>query len=83
VADVFVSYAPEDLPFVCRLTAALQARNRKVWGDLADIMPSARWREEIRTAITEADARLHCWCQHRLLPDAADADPAALARSSE
>lgn len=56
MADVFVSYAREDLPFVRRLTAALQARDRDVWGDLDDIIPSARWREEIRTAITEADA---------------------------
>ena len=56
MADVFVSYAREDLPFVRRLTAALQARDRDVWVDLDDIIPSARWREEIRTAITEADA---------------------------
>jgi hypothetical protein len=56
VADVFVSYAREDLPFVRRLTGALRARNREVWVDLEDIIPSARWMEEIRTAITEADA---------------------------
>jgi hypothetical protein len=56
VADVFLSYAREDLPFVRRLTAALQARNREVWVDLEDIIPSARWREEIRAGITEADA---------------------------
>jgi hypothetical protein len=56
VADVFLSYAREDLPFVRRLTAALRARNRQVWVDLEDIIPSARWMEEIRTGITEADA---------------------------
>jgi TIR domain-containing protein len=56
VADVFVSYAREDMPFVRRLTDALQARNREVWVDLEDIMPSARWREEIRTGITGAHA---------------------------
>ncbi|MGH3697240.1 MAG: toll/interleukin-1 receptor domain-containing protein [Pseudonocardiaceae bacterium] len=56
MADVFVSYAREDLPFVRRLTAALQGRNREVWVDLEDIIPSVRWREEIRTGITEADA---------------------------
>ena len=50
------SYAREDLPFIRRLSAALQARNREVWVDLEDIIPSARWMEEIRTAITEADA---------------------------
>jgi WD40 repeat protein len=56
VADVFLSYAREDLAFVRRLTTALQARNREVWVDLANIIPSARWLEEIRTGITEADA---------------------------
>ncbi|MEO7193786.1 MAG: TIR domain-containing protein [Pseudonocardiaceae bacterium] len=56
MADVFLSYAREDLPFVRRLTAALQARGREVWVDLEDIIPSARWMEEIRTGITEADA---------------------------
>ncbi len=56
MSDVFVSYAREDLSFVRRLTAALQGRNREVWVDLEDIIPSARWREEIRTGITEADA---------------------------
>jgi hypothetical protein len=34
----------------------LQARSREVWVDLEDIIPSARWRDEIRDAITEADA---------------------------
>lgn len=56
MADVFLSYAREDLPFVRRLTAALQARHRDVWVDLEDIIPSTRWLEEIRTGITEADA---------------------------
>jgi hypothetical protein len=56
VADAFLSYAREDLLFVQRLTAALEARNRDVWVDLEDIAPSALWREEIRTGITEADA---------------------------
>jgi WD40 repeat protein len=56
MADVFLSYAREDLPFVQRLTAALQARNRQVWVDLEEIIPSARWMEEIRTSIIEADA---------------------------
>lgn len=56
MADVFVSYAREDLLFVRRLTTALRDRNREVWVDLEGLLPSARWMEEIRTAITEADA---------------------------
>ncbi|MGB6163739.1 MAG: TIR domain-containing protein [Pseudonocardiaceae bacterium] len=56
MADVFVSYAREDLPFVRQLAEELTARNREVWVDLEGILPSARWMEEIRTAITEADA---------------------------
>lgn len=55
-ADVFVSHAREDLPFVRRLTEALQARGREVWDDLEDIIPSAEWEKEVRTGITEADA---------------------------
>jgi hypothetical protein len=56
VKDIFLSYAREDLPFVQRLTAALQTRGRDVWVDLEDIIPSSRWEEEIRSGITEADA---------------------------
>jgi WD40 repeat protein len=56
VADVFLSYSREDSVFVRQLAAALQARNREVWIDLEDILPSVRWREEIRAGITEADA---------------------------
>ncbi len=56
VADVFVSYARKDLPFVRQLTEALKARNREVWVDLEGIPPSAPWMEEIHTAIIEADA---------------------------
>lgn len=56
MADVFLSYAREDLTFVRRLASALQARNRQVWVDLEDIIPAARWMEEILAGITEADA---------------------------
>lgn len=56
MADVFVSYAREALPFVERLTAALRALNREVWVDLEEIIPTARWMQEIRAGITEADA---------------------------
>lgn len=56
MADVFVSYAREDLPFVHRLTSGLRARNREVWVDLEEIIPAARWMQEIRAGITEADA---------------------------
>ncbi|MGH3812637.1 MAG: toll/interleukin-1 receptor domain-containing protein, partial [Pseudonocardiaceae bacterium] len=45
---MFLSYAREDLPFVRRLASALQVRNRQVWVDLEDIIPAARWLEEIR-----------------------------------
>src|SRR6185312_4992499 len=56
MADVFVSYAREDLPFVHQLTAALRARDREVWVDLEEIIPTARWMQEIRAGITGADA---------------------------
>lgn len=38
------------------MTEALNARDRDVWVDLDDIIPSSRWMEEIRTGIAEADA---------------------------
>lgn len=56
MSDVFLSYAREDQPFAQRLTAALGARNREVWVDLENIIPAARWREEIQTGIADADA---------------------------
>ncbi|HEX3731917.1 MAG TPA: TIR domain-containing protein, partial [Mycobacteriales bacterium] len=56
MADVFLSYAREDLSFVRQLTVALRARNREVWVDLEAMIPSARWREEIRTGVFQADA---------------------------
>src|SRR5262245_59076894 len=56
VSDVFISYSRTDQSFVRHLVAALQAAGRNVWVDWNDILPSAKWHEEINAAIDDADA---------------------------
>ncbi len=58
MADVFVSYSRKDQAFVRRLVAALQSVRRSVWVDWNDILPSAKWHDEINAAIDGADAFL-------------------------
>ena len=53
MADVFVSYAREDIEFVRGLHAALGSE-RKIWVDWAGIPPSADWLREIHAAIEAA-----------------------------
>ncbi|MFN8186253.1 MAG: TIR domain-containing protein [Gaiellales bacterium] len=56
MADVFVSYAREDIDAVRRLHDALVARGMEVWVDWEGIEPSDRWLDSIREAIDGADA---------------------------
>jgi hypothetical protein len=51
----FITYAREDQPFVRRLHDALMARRRDPWVDW-EILPTAEWMAEIRTAIDAAPA---------------------------
>jgi WD40 repeat protein len=53
---VFVSYSRKDATFVGALGAALEARGHPAWIDQDDLPLSAEWWEEIRSAITGADA---------------------------
>lgn len=55
MADVFLSYAREDSPFVKRLQQALSDQGRDVWVDWEDIPPSAEWLAEIAAAVEAAD----------------------------
>jgi WD40 repeat protein len=55
VADVFVSYARVDAPFVRKLRDALHARERESWVDLDDIPPSAEWLKEVFAGIEGSD----------------------------
>jgi WD40 repeat protein len=55
MADVFVSYARVDAPFVRKLHDALRAREREAWVDLDDIPPSAEWLKEVFSGIEGSD----------------------------
>src|SRR5881409_1610942 len=56
MADVFISYAREDQPFVRRLYEALHEFGRETWVDWEGIAPSAVWMAEVRKAIESAEA---------------------------
>jgi WD40 repeat protein len=58
VAEVFISYAREDQPFVRRLQAALEHREVSAWVDWEDIPPTAEWMREVEAAIEGADSLL-------------------------
>ncbi|MCC6615267.1 MAG: TIR domain-containing protein [Anaerolineae bacterium] len=55
MADVFISYAREDQPFVRRLHEALAQRSRETWVDWQDIPLTAQWWQEIQRGIEAAD----------------------------
>jgi WD40 repeat protein len=55
VADLFISYAREDIEFVRVLDDRLRASGREAWVDWRGIPPSAEWLAEIRAAIDGAE----------------------------
>jgi hypothetical protein len=56
MADVFISYAREDREFVRKLQKALEEHNRNTWIDWKDIPLTAKWKEEVFSAIDNADS---------------------------
>src|SRR5215208_7025816 len=56
MADVFISYAREDQDFVRRLQDALEEHDRETWIDWKDIPLTAKWKEEVFSAIDQADS---------------------------
>jgi len=56
MADVFISYAREDQDFVLKLQDALEAHNRNTWLDWKSIPPTAEWKQEVYSAIDNADS---------------------------
>jgi WD40 repeat protein len=54
--SAFVSYSRRDSAFVRELVGALTSRGLNVWLDEEDIPPSARWRDELTSAIEGAGA---------------------------
>lgn len=58
MADVFISYAREDIDFVRGLHDALRSDDREIWVDWEGIPPSAEWMREVRAAIEAAPSFL-------------------------
>ncbi len=56
MSSAFVSYSRRDRDAVAAIVSALRAAGDEVWVDLDDIVPSAVWMEEIKTAIANADS---------------------------
>lgn len=56
MADLFISYSRHDQTFVRHLELALSDRGRDAWVDWDDIPPTARWMDEVRAAIENADS---------------------------
>jgi WD40 repeat protein len=56
MSSVFMSYSRKDRDAVTSMVTALRAAGEDVWVDLDDIVPSALWMEEIKTAIANADS---------------------------
>jgi WD40 repeat protein len=56
MADVFISYAREDVDFVRRLHQALANQDRESWVDWEGIPPRAEWLAEIKAAIDSGEA---------------------------
>jgi WD40 repeat protein len=55
--DAFLSYARQDAGFaVDRLRAELEARGKRVWVDVEDIVGGAKWRERVRRGIEACKA---------------------------
>jgi WD40 repeat protein len=56
MSSVFLSYSRKDRDAVTSMVTALRAAGEDVWVDLEDIVPSALWMDEIKTAIANADS---------------------------
>src|SRR5215211_7039259 len=56
MADIFISYAREDQEFVRKVQDALEDHNRKTWIDWKDIPLTAKWKEEVFSAIENSDS---------------------------
>src|SRR5215207_11627196 len=56
MADVFISYAREDQNFVRKLQDALEEHKRNTWVDWKDIPLTAKWKEEVFSAIDNPDS---------------------------
>ncbi len=63
--NIFVSYSPADNELVSAIVSLLCASNSTlVYCDADSIRTSDRWRDELGTAISEANVVLVFWCHH-------------------
>lgn len=63
--NIFVSYSPADNELVSAIVSLLCASNGElVYCDADSIRTSSRWREELATAVAEANVVLVFWCHH-------------------
>jgi hypothetical protein len=63
--NIFVSYSPADSELVSAIVSHLCASNSAlVYCDADSIRTSGRWRDELGTAISEANVVLVFWCHH-------------------
>jgi hypothetical protein len=63
--NIFVSYSPADNELVSAIVALLSASNGALdYCDADSLRTSGRWREELGSAISEADVVLVFWCHH-------------------
>jgi hypothetical protein len=58
--DVFFSYSREDMKVVSQIAGLLSDRGVKVWLDIAELQPGARWQDAIENAF--ASTRTICFC---------------------
>ncbi len=56
MSDAFISYSHLDRDFAVRLQRALKDSGKDIWVDESDIRSGARWAEELKSAIEDADS---------------------------
>ncbi|BAU13208.1 RHS Repeat family protein [Leptolyngbya sp. NIES-3755] len=55
MSDVFISYSRKDQDAVQKLHYMIEAKGREAWVDWQDILPTAKWWQEIQRGIEGAD----------------------------
>jgi len=61
MSHVFISYIRDDQALVDRICEELKSRGVEVWLDRTSIRPGQRWKDAIRTAISEGSFFLACF----------------------
>lgn len=61
LGHVFISYVRESRDEVLRFCKELESHGIKVWIDINELKPGARWKPAIRKAIEEADFFIACF----------------------